>query len=304
MSIRAHAPNLMLPDSAKGIMLALVANAMFVTVGVCVRQISDNIDVFQILLFRQLVFITVLSPSIYKNLDTLLRPRMLKLHALRIGGAFFALLLGFVTVSNLPLAEATALGFSKVLFVALFARFLLNEAIGKSRLTTIVTGFAGVMLVVQPSLENMTFLYTLTGLGSAVAAAVAVFCVKKIIHVESKTNLLVYQAFFVGLLTLLPSIIYWKWPTAFELAILIFIGLISSAAQWISVTAYSYGEANVISNVEYTKMIYSIFLGYFFFAELPDALSVAGVMIILASAFIPQLLKKRTMRRQTALQLK
>lgn len=285
-------------------MLALVANAMFVTVGVCVRLISESIDVFQILLFRQLIFITVLAPSIYKNMDSLLRPRMLKLHGLRICGAFFALLLGFVTVSNLPLAEATALGFCNVLFVAILARFFLNEAIDKSRLTTLLAGFSGVMLVVQPSLENMTFLYTLTGLGSAVAAAVAVFCVKKIIHVESKTNLLVYQAVFVGLLALLPSIIYWKWPTPFALAILILIGLISSAAQWISVTAYSYGEANVISNVEYTKMIYSIFLGYFFFAEIPNGLSIAGALLIIASAFIPQLQKKWTSRKQPTHQLK
>ena len=46
-----------LPDALKGILLALVSNAFFVTVGALVRMLSEGIDVFQILFFRQLIFI-------------------------------------------------------------------------------------------------------------------------------------------------------------------------------------------------------------------------------------------------------
>ncbi len=292
------------PDTTKGIALALVSNVLFVIAGVCVRYLSETIDVFQILLFRQLVFITVLVPAIWKNIDILMKPRLVKFHSLRVIAAFFALLLGFVTVSNMPLAEATALGFTKVLFVALISGMLLKESIGKSRQLTLVVGFIGVLLVVQPSFEKMTFVYTLTGLGAAIAAAVAVFCVRIIASTEPTINLLVYQALFVGLLALTPSLIYWQWPTPTELTLLVLVGGISSVAQWFGVTAYKFGEANVISNVEYTNMLYSLLLGYFLFSELPDMISLVGAAVIIASVFLPYFLMKLSEWQQSTLTIK
>ncbi|WP_163340528.1 DMT family transporter [Desulfopila sp. IMCC35008] len=284
--------NSALPDTTKGIALALVSNALFVVVGVCVRYLNETIDVFQILFFRQLVFMTVLIPAIWKNLDVLMKPRLIQLHSLRIIAAFFALQLGFVTVSNMPLAEATALGFTTVLFVALISGVFLKESIGKSRQFTLIAGFTGVILVVQPSFEKMTFVYILTGLGAAMAAAVAIFCVRKIASTESTITLLVYQALFVGLLAFVPSLLNWQWPTADELTLLMLVGSLSSIAQWFGVTAYKYGAANVVSNVEYTKMIYSLLLGYLLFSEIPDMISLVGAAVIITSVLLPYFLAK------------
>ena len=64
-----------LSDPAKGIALALISNALFILVGVIVRELSQTIDIFQILLFRQLVFVTLLMPSIISNIDAMLHPK-------------------------------------------------------------------------------------------------------------------------------------------------------------------------------------------------------------------------------------
>ena len=292
----------LLPDTVKGVLLALVSTALFVTVGVLVRILSERIDVFQILFFRQLVFITVLLPAMRNNIKTLMKPRLVKLHLLRVTGAFCALSLGFITVSNMPLAEATALGFTKVLFVALISSTFLSESINSSRKFTLLVGFLGVMLVVQPSFDNMVITYSLTGLGAALGAAVAVICVRKITQTEPTITLLAYQAIFVGALALIPAIVNWQWPTMVELTLLLSVGGISSVAQWIGVTAYKYGEANVVANVEYAKMIYSLILGYYIFSELPDIISLTGASLILASVFLPHVLMKLAKRvRKTPL---
>ena len=292
----------LLPDTVKGVLLALVSTALFVTVGVLVRILSERIDVFQILFFRQLVFITVLLPAMRNNIKTLMRPRSVKLHLLRVTGAFCALSLGFITVSNMPLAEATTLGFTKVLFVALISSTFLSESINSSRKFTLLVGFLGVMLVVQPSFDNMVITYSLTGLGAALGAAVAVICVRKITQTEPTITLLAYQAIFVGALALIPAIVNWQWPTMVELMLLLSVGGISSVAQWIGVTAYKYGEANVVANVEYAKMIYSLILGYYIFSELPDIISLTGASLILASVFLPHFLMKLAKRvRKTPL---
>lgn len=281
--------NHVIPVKMQGILLALISTGLFVLVGGLVRILSERIDLFQILLFRQLVFIVLLLPSVKASIDILLKPRQVKLHFLRIFGAFLALYLGFVTVSHIPLADATALGFTQVLFVAVISRLFLSEAVGLSRLLTILIGFAGVMLVVQPEF-NQSAVYTLTGLIAASGAAVAVVCVRKMAQTESRVVLLSYQAVFVGLIALLPSLINWQWPTLYELMLLTLVGVISSVAQWIGITAYKLAEANVIANVEYAKIVYSLALGYWLFAETPDTLAVLGVLIIFASAILPLLM--------------
>lgn len=104
---------------------------------------------------------------------------------------------------------------------------------------------------------------------------------------ESKVVLLTYQAVFVGLIALIPSLLAWQWPTLRELALLMLVGVISSVAQWIGITAYKLGEANVIANVEYAKIICSLLFGYFLFSETPNEMAAIGMLIIISSAFLP-----------------
>ena len=287
-----------LPPVAKGVLLALMSTALFTLVGVLVRILSDDIGVFQILFFRQLVFVTLLMPAIVKNIDLLLKPKHLKLHTFRILGAFTALSLGFVTVSNIPLADATALGFTQVLFVAAVSYLFLAEKVSASRLFTIITGFIGVMMVVQPSFEQTSLTYTLLGLAGAFGAAVAVICVRKVAQVESKITLLAYQAIFVGLMALVPSMMSWTWPNGEQLLLLVCVGVLSSIAQWIGITAYKYGEANVIANVEYVKIIYSMAIGYWLFTEAPNGLAIFGGLTIILSAILPMMIRSKSQAKQ------
>jgi len=133
-----------LSPTIKGVLLALVSTGMFVSVGVLVRMLSGSINVFQILLFRQLVFIVLLLPAIISSRHILMKGQNVKLHSFRISGAFFALYFGFLTVSNIPFADATALGFTQVLFVAVISQLFLSERVGVMRIITIIVGFIGV----------------------------------------------------------------------------------------------------------------------------------------------------------------
>jgi len=276
-----------LPDTFKGIVFALISNALFIGVGAIVRTLSEHIDIFQILLFRQIIFIILLLPAMANNIDALLHPKMVPYHILRVSGAFVALYLGFLTVSNIPLADATALGFLKVIFVAIVSRIFLSEAVSRFRVMSITIGFIGVIMVVQPTFSQASNFYILMGIIASIGAAVAVICVRKMAAVESKVVVLAYQAIFVGIISLVPSLMLWQWPTLDQLILLSLVGVISSVAQWFGVTAYKWGEANVIANVEYSQMVYSVILGYWWFSELPNSLALAGVAIILVSSVLP-----------------
>ncbi|OAN13358.1 hypothetical protein A3K86_15070 [Photobacterium jeanii] len=278
-----------IPNTTKGVLLALVSTALFVVVGMIVRMLSDTIDTFQILFFRQLIFIAVLMPAIARNLDILVKPKQIKLHTMRIIGAFTALYLGFVTVSQLPFADAQALGFLQVLFVALISRSFLAETVSPSRWFTIAVGFVGVILIVQPSFYAASFTYVITGVIAAIGAAVAVICVRKVAQTEPQITLLTYQAVFIGLIAFIPSLNHWHWPTWQELSLLILVGLLSSVGQWVGVTAYKYGQANIIANVQYVSIIYSLILGFLIFAETPNLIAITGTGVLILSAALPLL---------------
>ncbi|MEF1229489.1 DMT family transporter [Vibrio fortis] len=273
--------------TAKGIFLALFSTALFTLVGALVRQLSADYDAFQILFFRQLVFVLLLAPAMRNNMKVLLKPNKVRLHILRILGAFTALYLGFVTVSNIAFADATALGFLQVIFVALIARITLKEQVTTRRCLTITLGFTGVMLVVQPSFSGNEFVYVMTGVAAAIGAAIAVTCVRAVAQTEPKITLLAYQAVCVGLIALIPAIYQWQTPTIEDLLWLLSIGVISSIAQYVGISAYKWAEANIIANVEYVKIIYSVLIGWMLFSELPNMWAFMGVLIILASAIIP-----------------
>lgn len=82
-----------------------------------------------------------------------------------------------------------------------------------------------------------------------------------------------------------------------QLLLLMCVGVLSSIAQWIGVTAYKYGEANVIANVEYVKIIYSMAIGYWLFAETPNGLAMFGGLTIILSAILPMLFKRHSKAR-------
>lgn len=282
-----------LSGTAKGVLLALVSTALFVLVGVIVRQLSASIDPFQILFFRQLVFVALLMPAMVKSRAVLLKPNKIKLHLLRVSGASVALYFGFLTVSNIPFADASALGFIQVLFVAVISKLLLSEQIGVDRLFSIVVGFLGVMLVVQPSFDSADFIYVLCGVLASFGAAVAVICVRKVAQTEPRITLLAYQALLVGLAALLPTIFVWQWPTLSQYWLLLLVGSLSSAGQWIGVTAYKWAEANIVANVEYVKIIYSLVIGYWLFAEIPNQYAIFGAVVIILSGVAPLVWKRR-----------
>ena len=278
-----------LSPNSKGVTLALISTALFTIVGVFVRKLSADYDTFQVLFFRQLIFMLMLAPAIVKNMDILLKPNKIPLHILRILGAFTALYFGFITVSNIPFADATAVGFLQVLFVAIIARIALGEQVTGSRIFTIVVGFIGVMMVVRPTFEDSQLIYIFSGVVASLGAAVAVICVRKVAQSEPKITLMAYQALAIGFIALIPTLFLWRTPTVEDFILLLLVGVISSIAQYVGISAYKWVQANIIANVEYVKIIYSLFIGMVIFAEVPDTWSIIGASVILSSALIPMM---------------
>lgn len=271
-------------NNLKGVLWALLATALF-SVGAALAKVAVvDYHVLQILFFRQCVVFASTLPVLAKTYPYTLKTNHPLPQALRLGGAFIAMAAGIWAVAFLPLTTATTLAFAQVFFVAVLAGLFLNETLSGPRAFSILFGFIGVLVVMRPGYDGFTSTYALIPLTGAFGAAIAITCVRKLSQTEATATLLSYQAIFIGLLSGIPMLWFWKTPDLFGFVLLTALALFATLGQWIGIKAIRLGEASVIGTVEYMKLIYAAILGFVLFTEVPDTFTVIGAAIIIFSA--------------------
>ena len=275
---------LKLPGNVRGTLIALFATALFTVASALVKYAAPQFHVFQILLFRQVIMLVLILPVFLKNFPDNLKTRRPGLHLLRLSGASMALVLGFVAVSNLPLATAISFSFTKTMFVTIMAFVLLSEPVGWRRILAVFTGFAGMLIMLRPDPGSAVSPYAIIATVAALGAGIAVTSVRRLSSTESAATLISYQAVFVGLLVTIPSLFVWKTPDFAGFVLLVAIGVVSALAQWLGVQSYRAGEVSVVTAMEYTKLIYATLIGLVVFAEWPDIKTFIGAAIIISAS--------------------
>lgn len=271
-------------NNLQAILWALLATILVSLVSVMAKIAVNDFHVLQILFIRQMfIFISVL-PSIAPNFPQSLKTKHPFIHALRLLGAFIALSTSVWALAVLPLTTAITLAFSQVLFVALLAFIFLKEAIDLPRAVAVILGFIGVVIVMHPSLDALINFHALIPIIGALGAAVAIISVRKLSQTESTATLLAYQAIFVGLLAGIPLFWLWVQPSFAELMLLIAMGIVATAANWVGVKSLRLGEASFVGNIEYIKLIYAAIFGYFIFDEIPDNYTIIGALVIVMAS--------------------
>ena len=272
-----------LPGNARGGIILMFAAFGFGIMVALIKLAGERLHVTQILLVRQAVMILIIAPTIFGNFPGSLKTNRFGLQILRIILALIAMLFGFTAVVNMPLADATAIGFAKSFFVTILAIFILREVIGIRRWTAVIIGFVGVIIMLKPGTDAFSIYGIYALIGAAGAGAVMVI-IRILNRTESPTTILTYQALGVGLAMIVPGIFYWQMPTLAEWALLIAMGIISYGAQMLNIYAYKWGEASVMASLDYVRLIYSVLFGFWLFNTLPDAWTWIGAVIIIGAS--------------------
>ena len=226
----------------------LLAAGLFSCMVTVIKMLGSNLPIFEVLFFRQLVMTIIISPVILRGLPGSLKTKRPDLQILRIIAATTAMTLGFSAFVQLPLAEATAIGFSKTMFITLLAIIFLNEIVGIRRWVAVIVGFVGVLIMITPENGWHTFsgfnIWSLAALASAAAAGMVMVIIRKLTQVDQPITILSYQAIFVGLLMIIPTFYFWVTPTLNEWFWLIVLGIVSAGAQACNIRAYKGRRGN------------------------------------------------------------
>ena len=276
-----------LPNRSKGALCIIGSALCFAAMSAFVRLAGD-LPVFEKAFFRNFVAAIVVF--------ILLRVRHIPLRVERGSRRFVllrcifgtaGLLLNFYAIDRLDLADANMLNKLSPFFAILFSRFLLGERVKPLQLLAVAGAFAGALFIMKPSGTNLQLIPAVAGFFGGMGAGAAYTCLRRATRSGVKSQVVVFCFSCFSCLFTIPFIAAdFVMPTPGQLALLLLCGLCGAGGQFAITAAYTFAPAREISVYDYTQVIFSAFIGYMLFDQLPDRYSFIGYGLILAMALL------------------
>jgi drug/metabolite transporter (DMT)-like permease len=143
-------------------------------------------------------------------------------------------------------------------------------------------GLAGVLIMIGPT-EMGGLPYVLIALAGAVCGAGMILSVRKLDPTESIGTVLTYQGILVVPVMIIPLILTWQWPNPMEWLVLIAIGLIGTAGQWLLISAYQLTEAAKLAPLDFVRLVLMTGFGLVFFGESLSLPLGLGMLLVVAT---------------------
>jgi S-adenosylmethionine uptake transporter len=267
----------------RGALYALLAFAIFATHDVVVKFLGASYSPIQIIFFSVLFGFPLVTIMLIRDpVDGNLRARHPWWSLLRTVSAVITGVTAFYAFSVLPLAQTYAILFATPILITLLAIPILGEKVGLRRGLAIVVGMAGVLIVLRPGGAELSLGHA-AALVAAICSSLASVIVRRIGKEERSVVLLLYPMLgnFVVLGFALPFV-YEPMPIM-HLGMTGIIALFGFIAMIFVIAAYRSAEAVIVAPMQYSQMIWATIFGFFLFDEIPDAMTLVGAGVIIAS---------------------
>lgn len=277
----------------------VVAGFLFGWMGVFVKLGAAYFSSAELVFYRSLIGLVVIFAVVRINGYPLATP-YLKMHVWRGLSGFFALMMFFYAITALPLATAVTLNYTSPLFLAMLSIFVLKERHRKTLLFALALGFAGVVILLQPTFNRGQALAGLLGLASGFLAGVAYLNVRQL----GKMNEPEWRVVFY--FTLVSTVGAGTWMLLHEFhpvtwksfVLLVGLGTTATLAQLAMTRAYRVGRTMVAGSLAYSTVVFASLFGLLLWGETLTLESWLGIALIILSGVVSV---RTTQPRQTAL---
>jgi drug/metabolite transporter (DMT)-like permease len=234
--------------------------------------------------FLRSIFGAVIMLALANKLGGLgsLKTRRIGWHLVRAVLATAAMFGFFYGLSQIPLVDCFAIGFTAPLFTTALAPLFLGDHVGWRRWSAVLFGFAGTLVVLRPGLGMLSWA-SLSVLAAAFAYACMSILARKLADTESSYALSTYS--LIGPMAVAAILLPGQWATPTTNAWLGFaLAGLFSACAWIGlVGGYRRAPPAVLAPFEYTALIWGTLGGYFIWGEIPDRWVLIGAGMIAGS---------------------
>lgn len=285
----------------RGAALMSASMAGFALNDTALKYAGADLGLFQAIFIRGLFATAIMAIFAYllgafKHVP---RARDLRLIGLRSVAEIGATLAFLTALFNLPLANLTAILQALPLSIALTAAIFLNEPLGHRRITAILIGFIGVIIIVRPGFAEFNA-YSLLGLVAVAFVTLRDLTARQL----SPSTSSVLVAFVASIAITVTGAIgvmltqNWQTPTSFEICALALAAVFLMIGYYCAVATMRIGDVALVSSFRYTIMLWAITLGWLVFGDIPDFWTFLGICVIL-SAGLFTMWRERKLARQT-----
>lgn len=282
-SLTSHRPVL-------AISLKLLAIFMFIIMAAMVKATSAQVPAGEAVFFRSFFAIPVILIWLLSRGE--LRNGLVTNNRL---GHFWRGILGtsamgltFAGLGLLPLPEVTAIGYATPIFTVILASLILGERIRMIRISAVLIGLVGVMIMVWPRLANGASLEDTATLGAVLilmatlARSFVQIQIRQLVQTEHTGAITFYFSATASVLSLMTLPFGWVVPDMHTMFLLVSAGVLGGLAQILVTASYRFGPASMLAPYDYSSMIFAILIGYVWFGELPTLVMMIGAILVVA----------------------
>lgn len=288
-----------LSDNARGAVYMCVSMAAFTLNDTAMKAVTQTVPLFEAIALRgvlALAGLIVLGMAMGS-----LRWRMSRPDAAAIGlrsvaevGAT-ALFLG--ALIHMPLANLSAIMQALPLAVTLAAALVFGETVGWRRMTAIVIGFVGVLIIIRPGPQGFD-VWSLMGLGSVACVVVRDLATRRLSRDLPSVNVALWAALAVTVMGLVvTSIEGWQPLTAAQGALIGAAAIALLFGYMFAVMVMRVGDIGFVAPFRYTALVWAIFLGWLAFGSLPDAMTLFGAALVVVTGVFTLWRERQAKRR-------
>jgi drug/metabolite transporter (DMT)-like permease len=268
----------------RGIRLMVAAMACFIANDAIVKLVSASLPATQLILVRGMMS-TLLVLAVARAAAVAIRPadlldRRVALRAVIDALSTFGYLLALF---HMPIANATAINMAAPLFIVALAVPLLGERVDAARWVAVATGFAGVLLVIQPRADGFNA-WALLCLGATLLHALRDLVTRSIPRGVSSLGITFTTAVTVTLMAAAATLPQgWQPMDARQFLLLAAASVFLSGGYLLITMSARGGDMSAIAPWRYTGLLWALVLGWVVWGDVPNALAWAGIALLIAA---------------------
>ena len=247
-----------------------------------IKLLSQDLNPFMIAFYRCLFGVIIMLPFMIYNYPEAWKTHNIKLQFVRSAINVYSMISWFTAIGTLQLEKAAAIGFTTPLFTTILAIIFLGEVIRIQRITALIVGFIGILVVIRPGYIPFES-GALWLLSAAITFSIVIIIVKKLTEKDSSLTTAFYQMAFMVPPTFFIALFFWESININQLLLFIFVAIAGFITQFSFAQCLKMAETTFIMPIQFTKLIWLSLIGYFFFMEVPDIWTWIGASIIFSS---------------------
>ena len=272
-----------LSPATQALLWAAGSGLLFSLLNALARQLATQLDPMQAQFLRYLFGLIVLLPWLWHQGLAAYRPKRLFGQLTRGAVHTLGLVLWFIALPKIPLADMTAIGFTGPIFIMVGAYLFLHEPMRWERWLATVLGFVGVLIVVAPQLSGSGGGYHLVMFASAPVFAASFLLTKALTRYESAGVIVLWQALTVTLFSLPLAWPVWQSVSGWQWLAFAASGVLGTAGHYCLTRAYVVADISATQSLRFLDLIWAALLGWLIFADVPTSTTLIGGALICAA---------------------